>query len=207
MCELSGGTPWAEPWSTVTSLAFVIVGMVLLLTRAQRPHTTPGTQLAFTLLTIGVGLGSFLQHGPAPEWNPIVHDPPLVGVLALIAADGVADLTGRRLRTWWWAVPTLLCVGLAALAPGVSAAAQGIAAAVAIGVSLLRARRRPPLARPMLLALTIAGIGGLLGALGRPGWPLCDPGSWLHTHALWHVLAAAALWVLAPAVGRRLRTA
>lgn len=203
MCEVSGSTPWAEPWSTLTSPAFVAVGAMLLLSRARRTDgcAPAGTQLAYALLTIAVGLGSVVQHGPAPAWNPVVHDPPLFGVLALVAADGLADLTGRRARTWWWATPTAGCVLLAALAPGASAAAQGVVAAVAVAVSLLRALVRPELRTRLLTALALLAVGGGLGTLGRPGWPLCDPESWLQTHAMWHVLAAAALWVLAPAIG------
>lgn len=205
MCEVSGSTPWAEPWSTVTSFGFVAVGFALLVALARREDRGPpaGTRVAYALLTIAVGLGSAVQHGLAPAWNPVVHDPPLFGVLALVAADGVADLTGRRLGAWWWAAPTIGCAALAALAPGASAVVQGLAAAVAIGVSLLRAARRPPLRRRLRIALTLLAVGASLGTLGRPGWPLCDPDSWLQTHAVWHLLAAAALWVLAPVVGTR----
>ena len=39
----------------------------------------------------------------------------------------------------------------------------------------------------------------VVGRLGATGGPLCDPGSWLQPHGLWHISAAAALgwWAVA----------
>ncbi|WP_265522946.1 hypothetical protein [Oerskovia flava] len=202
-CEHSGGAPWAEPLSTATSLAFVAVGLALWLTRTRRSDAgaPPGTQLAFALLVALVGVGSVVQHGPAPSWNPVAHDPPLFGVLALVAADALADLTGRRMRTWWWLVPTLGCVVLAAVSTTGSMIAQVVTAVVAVGASLLRAWWRPAVRARLLTAMALLAVGSAVGTLSRTGWLLCDPGSWFQGHALWHVLAAAALWVLAPTLG------
>ncbi|MFJ4230875.1 hypothetical protein [Cellulosimicrobium cellulans] len=164
-CELAGGTPWAEPLSTGTSLAFVVAGAAIVVAALRARRGTPSgpplpdgaaagsLRVAFGILVALVGAGSVVQHGPSPSWNPVVHDPPLLGALALVAADAVADLTGRRLRTWWWLAPTLLGVPLAAASP-------------------------------------TASTGGPLGLT-------------LQGHAVWHVLAAAALWLLAPTLGTR----
>ncbi|MFD5330664.1 hypothetical protein ACFWH7_02020 [Cellulosimicrobium cellulans] len=218
-CELAGGTLWAEPLSTWTSLAFVVAGAAItaaaLRARGGTSSTTPppdgaGTtrlRVAFGILVALIGVGSVIQHGPSPSWNPVAHDPPLLGALALVAADAVADLTGRRLRTWWWLAPTLLGVPLAAASPTASTAAQVAAAAVAVGASTLRAWRRPAVRRRTVAALALLAVGGGVGTLTRPGWPLCDAdgplGVTLQGHAVWHVLAAAALWLLAPTLGTR----
>lgn len=212
-CELAGGTPWAEPLSTGTSLAFVVAGAAIVstATRARRAmpssDSTAGVRLAFGALVALIGVGSVVQHGPSPAWNPVVHDPPLLGALALVTADAVADLTGRRLRTWWWLAPTLLSVALAALSVPVSTAAQVAAAVAAIGASALRAWRRPAKRRRTIVALVLLAVGGGIGTLSRPGWPLCDAdgpiGVALQGHAVWHVLAAVALWLLAPTLGTR----
>jgi hypothetical protein len=216
-CELAGGTPWAEPLSTWTSLAFVVAGAAIaaaaLLARRDTPSAVPDgaattrLRVAFGVLVALIGAGSVVQHGPSPSWNPVVHDPPLLGALALVAADAVADLTGRRLRTWWWLAPTLLGVPLAAAWPAASTAAQVVAAAVAVSASALRGWRRPAVRRRTVAALALLAVGGVVGTLARPGWPLCDTdgtvGVTLQGHAAWHVLAAAALWLLAPALGER----
>jgi hypothetical protein len=52
------------------------------------------------------------------------------------------------------------------------------------------------------VALAVLAAGALAGTLGdRTG--LCRPDSLLQGHAVWHLLAAVALWRLAPAVGVR----
>lgn len=222
-CELAGGTPWAEPLSTWTSLAFVVAGVAVVVDalRARR-STAParrrgparhddaadvGLRVALGVLVVLVGVGSVIQHGPSPSWNPVVHDPPLLGALALVAADALADLGSRRVRTWWWLVPTLVDVVLAAVAVGASAAAQVAVAVVAVAASVVRAWRRPAVRRRTVTALALLAVGGAIGTLTRAGWPLCDAdgplGVTLQGHAVWHVLAAVALWVLAPTIGTR----
>ncbi len=219
-CELAGGTPWAEPLSTWTSLAFVVAGAAVVVAARRSgpgPRPAPGVadavgaasrlRVAFGVLVALIGVGSVVQHGPSPSWNPVVHDPPLLGTLALVATDAVADLTGRRLRTWWWLAPTLLGVVLAAVSVPASTAAQVVAACVAVAASAARAWRRPAVRRRTVAALVLLAVGGTVGTLTRPGWPLCDAdgalGVTLQGHAVWHVLAATALWVLAPTLGTR----
>ncbi|MCB7136257.1 ceramidase domain-containing protein [Cellulosimicrobium marinum] len=210
-CELAGGTPWAEPLSTWTSLAFVVAGLAIVVRALRVPDDASpvGVRVALGCLVALIGVGSVVQHGPSPAWNPVVHDPPLLGALALVAADAVADLTGRRLRTSWWLAPTLLSVVLAATSVVASTAAQVVAAVVAVGASLLRAGRRPAVRRRTVTALVLLAVGGGIGTLTRAGWPLCDAdgplGVTLQGHAVWHVLAAVALWVLAPTLGTRSR--
>lgn len=221
-CELAGGTPWAEPLSTWTSLAFVVAGAAVVgaTVRARRHarsgSTTPSVpddaaarrvRLTFGVLVVLIGVGSVVQHGPSPSWNPVAHDPPLLGTLALVAADAVADLTGRRMRTWWWLAPTLAGVALAAVSVPASTAAQVVVAVLAVAASVVRARRRPAVRRRTVTALVLLALGGTIGTLTRAGWPLCDTdgplGVTLQGHAVWHVLAAVALWVLAPTLGTR----
>ncbi|NNU26133.1 hypothetical protein [Isoptericola sediminis] len=183
----------ANTWS---SLAFVAAGLWIV-ARRRRPGdgaeapSAARTRVALGVLAVGIGLGSVVQHGPAPAWNPVVHDPPLLGAYALVAADAVADLTGRRLRTWWWLAPTLADAVLAAVSPAASIVAQGTASVVAVVAILLRAVARPALRPRLLTALVVLGVGALIG--------LVEPWG----HVAWHVLAAAAIVIAAPAVGRR----
>ncbi len=207
-CEPLGWALWQQPASAWSALAFVVAGAAIVVASSRR--RTDAGRLAVVLgwTTVLIGVGSVVQHGPAPSWNPLVHDPPLMGALALVAADGVADLTGRRLRHGWWVAPTLLVVVLAALWPGASAGAQSAMAAVAITTTVGRAVRRPAVRARALAATALLGVGGVVGTLSRPGWPWCDPSSaWFAAgwsgHAVWHVLAAAALWTVAPVIGSR----
>jgi hypothetical protein len=206
-CEPGGAWPWTEPASTASSLAFVVAG-AWILAAAPRAGGRP-TRVALGVLTVLIGVGSVVQHGPAPAWNPVVHDPPLLGALALVAADAVADLRARPVRAWWWLGPTLADVVLAAVSPAASVVAEVVTAGVAVVATLLRARARPAVRRRLLTATAVLGVGVTVGRLSRPGWPLCEASGWfgvaLSGHAVWHVLAASALVVLAPAVGARVR--
>lgn len=223
-CEPVGAWPWTAPASTVSSLAFVVSG-AWILAMARRRTTRQAANLppsaaasgvdatavrlrtALGVLAVLVGVGSVIQHGPAPPWNPIAHDPPLLGVYALVGADAIADLTRRPLRTWWWLAPTLADVVLAAAWPPASVVAQGAVGVVAVGATVLRAVARPTVRARALTALALLGVGSAIGTWTRPGWPGCDPdgwlGGWLSGHAVWHVLAAAAIAIIAPTVGRR----
>lgn len=198
LCELySNDGFWGQPANSVTSLAFVVSGVAILAGRRGGHGRVP-----YALLVIGVGAGSLIQHGPNPDWQAFAHDLPLAGVLAFVAVDAAADLTGRKLSPAWWLVPTAMMVPVVAAGPTASTAAQSALAVVAIGLNLYRARVRPRLRRRLLTSLAILGVGGLIGTLGDRT-SLCRPESLLQGHAVWHILSALSLWRLAPAIGSR----
>ena len=247
-CEPLGPAHWQEPLSAWSSLAFTLVGavIVILATRkqvsdAQNTGHDAGSPYAWRrslLIWFGVmvalnGIGSAIQHGPMPVWNPIAHDPPLTGALAIVAADAFADLARRRLRHRWWAIPTALTIPLAAWLPPAAITLMVLTAVVAISLTLVRCgvplfARVPPVknwlarlgittphwsnvargpCRLALVALGLTAAGGVISTLGRPGWPLCQPDSAFFAsgwsgHAIWHLLAAVGLLILAPALGR-----
>jgi hypothetical protein len=60
------------------------------------------------------------------------------------------------------------------------------------------------LRKTVIAALVTAAVGAVIGTL-TDRTSLCQPDSLIQGHALWHVLAAAALWRLAPAIGARRR--
>jgi hypothetical protein len=202
-----------EPANTVTAFAFVAAGFAIL---AGYPVTGGSSVVRarwpYGLLVAAVGVGSVVQHGPHPDWQAYAHDLPLAGVLAFVAADAAGDLLGRRLSPLWcrpgppatlaWLVPTAALVPVIAIGPVASSVAQSVMGAVAVGLGLLRARARPELRRTLLTALAILAAGALIGTLGERT-ALCQPESLLQGHAVWHVLAAVALWRLAPAIGAR----
>jgi hypothetical protein len=83
-----------------------------------------------------------------------------------------------------------------------STVVQAALAAAAIGLNLVRARRHPALRRTLSAALVTAAAGAAIGALGDRT-SLCQADSLVQGHAVWHVLAAAALWRLGAAMGAR----
>lgn len=205
-CEAGAGF-LHEPVSAVTSLAFVVAGGLVLVDalRAARaggtpPRPRPGT-VAYAALVAGIGVGSVVQHGPDPAWSDVAHDLPLVATLAFVAADSAAALAGRRRAWWWWAVPSVALVPVMAAAPEAADATQAGIAAAAVALTLVRARATPRLRPRLMASVGLLGLGAAIGALTRAGGPWCAPESLWQGHGAWHVLAAAALVVLAPVVG------
>lgn len=198
-CAPVSGGLLAEPISAVTSLAFVIAGGVIVARARRRRRPDDGSSLtAYALLVAGIGVGSVIQHGPRPPWQDPAHDLPLLATLAFVASDAGAALTGRRRVWWWWALPTAALLPVIVLAPRAGDLAQVGVAAVAVVLSVLRARAVPRARRRTVAALALLAVGGIVGTLSRAGGPLCVPGSMWDGHGVWHVLAAAALVVLAP---------
>jgi hypothetical protein len=195
-----------QPASAVSSLAFVAAGAGILVARSRTgtgwPIRIRGRQTTFGLLVAGVGVGSFVQHGPHPAWQAYAHDLPLAAVLVFVATDAVSDLSGRELSPRWWVVPSLAMLPVVAAGPTASTAVQAALASAAVGLSLLRVRQRPELRATVIAALASAAAGATLGRL-LDRTTLHHPAGLVQGHALWHLLAAAALWRLAPAVGAR----
>ena len=211
-----------EPASAWSSLAFILAGVLIeILARRRRwadlrgPDGPVGAvveppSLTYALLVAGIGVGSVVQHGPNPAWADLAHDVPLLATVALIAADAAADLAHRSRRWWWWALPTALLTPVLHWLPDAGDMAQGVVAGVAVVLNVERARRQPALRGPIWWTVALLGAGGLLQLASRPGRPLCFPdSSWWYPHAVWHVVVAAALTILAGGLGlrRAVRTA
>ncbi|MEZ7240004.1 hypothetical protein QYS60_19825 [Rhodococcus sp. GXMU-t2271] len=193
-CELYRGTGLVgQPAATVSSLAFVVAGVAVLARRGTASVT-------YGLLVVAVGAGSLVAHGPNPPWQAYAHDLPLATLLAYVAVDAASDRFGTRLSPWWWRVVPFLMVPVVAAGPSVSTVVQALLAVAAVGLTLDRARIRPHLRRATIVAALLLASGALLGALGDRT-SLCRPSSVLQGHALWHLLAAAGLWRLAPTIG------
>jgi hypothetical protein len=185
-CELIGPGLLAQPVNSLTTIAFLIAGVVILARRPQR--------MWVGLAAMATGIGSFLFHGPMPPGSEWLHDVTLAWLLLVVATDHLP----RRNR---WAVLGL--VGLSALFALAPAAADpvGVAVALVAIVSALRQDRSPATIGPLLLLAAAA----IVGRLGATGGPLCDPGSLLQPHGLWHVAApvAVAWWAIAaPSITR-----
>lgn len=176
-CELIQRGLLAQPVNALTTLPFLFLGGWLALRRS------PWVGIA----VMATGLGSFLFHGPMPEWGEWAHDVTLAWLIAIIGGLGTR-------WEWWSRLPALAILAtLFAALPGAADPVSGTLAVVIAGAILLR---RPPIRE--LLPIGLLGVVAILGRLGATGGILCDPGSLWQWHGLWHVGAAAGVtwWVI-----------
>ncbi len=174
-CELIRDSFLSQPANALSSLAFVAVGLVIL---RSRP--------VIGILAIGVGCGSFLFHGPTPGWAEWAHDVTLTVLLA-----------GLVLERHRWVLAAVITVFATAFAlwPPIT---EPVAVAVAVvAAGYLGKRLWGQLSSWHGISLALLGSGLVLQSLSRPDGPLCSPESVVQGHALWHVLAAGALYVFA----------
>lgn len=194
-CELLHGGLLVQPVNTVTSLAFIIVGVVV---ASRRREDRSSTAIGFAALLVAVGLGSVAFHGPQLPGAQLLHDTSIHLLLGFVVLQRVAADRGPV------SLRALATVGAAsvlvvAAVPEFTAALTGLLAATAVLVEMRwHALRSSPwwerrLTGALAAALVVAGI---CFVLGRTGAPTCDPLGMLQFHGLWHVSAATAfgLW-------------
>ncbi|HJU52747.1 MAG TPA: hypothetical protein VJ815_10480 [Acidimicrobiia bacterium] len=164
-----------QPVNTITSVGFVLAGLVAFARGAGPPTAT---------LIAAVGVGSIAFHGPMPPWGEFLHDLTIGWMLVWVI------LSERR----QWRLWSLVVVGLLMFTPTIADPVQALLAVVAVVVVW---RSRHP---HRLWILALLTIGGAVGRLSRTGWPWCNPDSIWQGHGLWHLAAAAALalWAVPP---------
>lgn len=176
-CELIGAGFFGQPVNSVTTIAFVVAGIIV----ASRPSTRwPGAAL------IATGLGSLVFHGPMPPWAEWAHDVSLAWLILVVVG---------RARRWeaWSRLPGLVALG------ALFAVFPTFADPVAIGLTIvgLLVLIREDRSASTLAPLGLLALAALVGRLGSTGGPLCDPGSIWQTHGVWHFGAAIAVaWLL-----------
>jgi hypothetical protein len=184
-CELIGSGLFGQPVNSLTTIAFLVGGLLVLARRRDRGWVAASM--------IATGAGSFLFHGPMPSGSEWAHDLTLAWTLVVITVDHRPD----RAR---WDLGSLAFLGI------LFAVAPALADPVAVGltilalVSVLRRERSIATFGP----LALLGVAALIGRLGATAGPLCEPTSLLQPHGLWHIAAAAAVtwWALTARVSR-----
>ena len=205
-CEHIGRGLLAQPANTLSSLAYVLSG-VMLLWRALAGR--PSARLApvvYAVTVIGVGIGSAAFHGPMPAWGRFAHDLSIAAVLVFVIGYDVA-FTRRATVSAGLAVFGGLagaCAVVLALWPDTGNALDAvlIAGAVVAEIRAYRsdAGRAPADGRVWIVAAGVLTIGAILNALGRTDAPLCEPETPVQLHAVWHVLTAFVLFLYGTAV-------
>ncbi len=202
-CERIGHGFLAQPSNALSSIAYLVAG-VLLLQRALagRPRAAAA---AYAATVIGVGLGSVAYHGPMPSGGRFAHDLSIAAVLAFVVGNDVAFARGARVRAGI-AIFGML-VGASAIvlvvSPDASNALDAVLVVAAVGAELAASRSRGRASGPAwawIVGIAALTVGVALNTLGRTDAPLCDPDSPIQLHAVWHLITAFVLWLYGTAV-------
>jgi hypothetical protein len=206
-CEHIGQGLLAQPANTLSSLAYVVAGVLLLwrALAASRPSARV-TLIVYALTVVGVGVGSAAFHGPMPGWGRFAHDLSIAAVLAFIIGYDIAFARRAPPSTGLAAFGGLVgaCAIVLAVSPDASNALDAALVVGAAGVEVAAARsptgRAVGYGRLWIIGAAALAVGALLNALGRTDAPLCDPDSLVQLHAVWHVLTAFVLWLYGTSV-------
>lgn len=173
-CEAIGTGFLGQPVNTLSTVAFLLVGALVLTYRKERAWIGVGL--------IATGVGSFLFHGPMPGGGEWAHDVTLAWLVALIAGLGTR---------WEWISKGPALVGLGALFWLIPVIADPTAVALTVlaVVSIVVKERSLGTWGPLALVSAAA----VYGRLGATGGPFCDPEALYQPHGVWHVLAAVAV--------------
>jgi hypothetical protein len=179
-CEAIGAGFLGQPINAVTTLGFVVAGIIVVVRRGDMRWIGIGL--------IATGIGSFLFHGPMPPGNEWAHDVTLAWLVSMVGGWGTRWERFTRL-------PALLVIGALFAVFPVIADPFAVVLTIAAVISILRRDRSVAEVAPLVLLAAVA----VLGRLGATGGPLCDPESLFQPHAVWHLGAATAVawWALA----------
>ncbi len=199
-CEAFDHGLVAQSTNTWTSLAYIAIGVALIVVAVKRPSGVRAAQLIFGLAVASVGVGSMLFHGPQWPGSRWLHDLSIVAAFGFI---GIYDLTlalgwttGRFLRFYLW--PLVAISLLFALAPDSSLIITGVIAVAGVAAEVVAYRRgcRRPDGRFGGWFYWIAGallvVALTANLLTSTGAPFCDPDDLIQGHGIWHVLTALA---------------
>lgn len=205
-CEHIGQGLLAQPANTLSSLAYVLAGALLLWRAFVGRPPTRTARVAYAVNVIGVGVGSIVFHGPMPAWGRFAHDISIAAVLAFFIgydvglAGGAA--AGRGLAIF--AGLTVVCAVALAVWPDAANALDALLVAGAVAAEVAVARspfgRAAGATTVWIVGAGVLAVAAVVNALGRTDGPLCSADSPLQMHAFWHVATAFVLWLYGVAV-------
>ncbi len=205
-CERIGQGLLAQPANTLSSLAYVLAGGLLLWRALIGRPNARAAPAVYAVTVVGVGVGSAVFHGPMPPWGRFAHDFSIAAVLAFVVGYDVASRRDApvRIAVAVSAGLALACGVVLAIWPDASNPLDAVlvtgAVVAEIGAARTPAGRATTDARVWILGIGALTIGALLNALGRTDAPLCDADSPVQLHAVWHVVTAFVLWLYGIAV-------
>lgn len=194
-CEIAGGGLLAQPSNAWSSLAYVVVGIVLIASISRAPRSDRPLRVAFGALMAATGIGSVLYHGPQPAIAGFAHDITFLAVLWFLILMNPASPYGVPRRSAWTALALVTVAASIILiaSPNATNLITGVSVVGLIMSDILIQRIGGVNGRWYAAALLLLAASLVFNLLGRSGAVTCDPDSLIQLHALWHGLSAAAL--------------
>jgi hypothetical protein len=202
-CEVVDAGWLAQPANALSSLAYTVVGIVLIPWAFAATGTERGIRVIIGVGAMATGIGSLLYHGPQGWGSHFAHDVTFLLVLIVIGVADIASGVGWTAARMWALMVMLIGVAVTVLmiVPGATnvLTVSSVALVVVGDIAVHRGRhRRQPW---YAIAIGTLAFALLAFALGRTGGPLCDGDSLLQGHAAWHILGAVGIGAYAVATG------
>ena len=205
---------WAEPWNAVTNAAFIIAALAAAYAFARLPNDERNITEAFLILvTIAIGVGSFLFHTLATA-RAAQADVIPIGIFMLVylgyalrqflALPWLIVAIGLGLFVWsLQAIANIQCNEPLAMTgeergPCFNGSLGYVPALIAmLGIGAVLAIQRHPAWRYVLPAGLVFSVSLVFRSLD---WRACAltqvEGHAIGTHFLWHILNATTLYLL-----------
>ncbi len=205
-CEPARQALIVTPLNTITNLAYILVGMLILSTARSNTEPSAGLmrrQAGYARLMgvafIALGLGSGFFHASwtlIGQWLDSLGMYLITAFMLLFALIRLRPFSGKLFGVLY----AVLCAMLGALWFAAPDARRTIFMVVLIAALLLEfsllIMRRPSIQIKLLLAgLALFIFSDRLRAWDMQDW-ICRPESWLQPHAIYHLLSAGALGLL-----------
>lgn len=195
-CETIGTGLLAQPVNAVTSLSYVLFGLIIAIGLRRGATNERSLRLLFALLLMATGVGSVMYHGTQGPGSGFVHDMSFLSAILFLAVFNLGGSFGtpRRRAMLAFVVIGIGAAGVLAVWPMSTNALMGLIV-VAIVASDIRGHRTGDMRTRWWIGAVVAmALALILFSIGRTGGIACDEASVFQAHGWWHVLAAIALW-------------
>ena len=210
-CELDRGGLVRQPANTASNLGFVAVGLAIAWSlgreRSRGALPRPGNPMTetrfypgfYALLTALLGPGSMALHASLTRWGSVLDLVSMNVFIGFVFAYALVRWRGLGIGAFVATFVLLNAVLLAIkLIHGHGSTAFGVVAvaSLAIEVRIRREGRTEGDAAPLAAAAGVFLFSFAVWLGSHNDGPLCDPGSWLQGHAVWHLGCACSTALL-----------